>query len=338
MSKKVFITGATGFLGSYLTRLLIEKGYEVSASKRVNSRMDLLQDIHSKVKWIDGDILDVSFLDKAIEGMYLVFHCAAIVSFSPKDVEKMMAINVEGTVNIVNMCLHHQVKKLIHVSSIAAIGRSIHETSITEKTIWQKSELNTSYAKSKFLAEQEVWRGHSEGLNIGIVNPSIILGAGYWDNGSCKLFSTVHKGLKFYPIGSTGFVDVRDVAQSMLAIARSEKAGERYIINGSNTPYQQLFNLMADELEVKRPYIKVNPLLRALSWRIEKLKGKITGNHPLITRDTALLSSLSYQYINTKSIEELGIEYTPLESTVKDSCSLFQDYLKSSDITSFTNR
>lgn len=335
MSKKVFVTGATGFLGSYLTRLLLEKGYEVSASKRSSSKMDLLQDVHSKIKWIDGDILDVSFLDKAIKGMDLVFHCAAIVSFSPKDVEKMMAINVEGTANIVNLCLHHQVKKLIHVSSIAAIGRTKHEISVTEGTTWQESELNTSYAKSKFFAEQEVWRGHSEGLNIGIVNPSIILGAGYWDSGSCKLFPTVHKGLKFYPIGSTGFVDVRDVAQSMFAIARSEISGERYIINGSNVPYQQLFNMMADGLNVKRPYIKVNPLLRALSWRVEKLKGMITGKHPLITKDTALLSSLSYQYINTKSIEELGIKYTPLGITVKDSCHLFQSHLKSGKIHSF---
>jgi dihydroflavonol-4-reductase len=333
--EKVFVTGATGFLGSYLTRLLIEKGYEVSASKRANSKMDLLQGVYSKIKWVDGDILDVQFLDKAIEGMDLVFHCAAIVSFSPKDLKKMMAINVEGTTNIVNLCLHHQVKKLIHVSSIAAIGRSKHERSVTEKMKWRKSELNTSYAKSKFLAEQEVWRGHSEGLDIGIVNPSIILGAGYWDSGSCKLFSTVHKGLKFYPVGSTGFVDVRDVAESMLAIATSKESGERYIINGSNIPYQQLFNTMADGLSVKRPYIKVNPLLRALSWRVEKLKGKITGEHPLITKDTALLSSLSYQYINTKSIDKLGIRYTPLEITIKDSCSVFQNYLESGNTHSF---
>lgn len=335
MAKKVFVTGATGFVGSYLTRLLLQKGYEVSASKRASSKMDLLRDVHSKVKWMDGDILDIPFLEKSIEGMDLVFHCAAIISFSPKDLEKMMAINVQGTANIVNTCLHQQVRKLIHVSSIAAIGRPKHETSITEKTKWQKSELNTNYAKSKFLAEQEVWRGHSEGLNIGIVNPSIILGAGYWDSGSCKLFHTVYKGLKFYPLGSTGFVDVRDVAQTMLAISISERSGERYITNGSNIPYQQLFDLMADELNVKRPYIKVTPLLRALSWRVEKLKGAITGKHPLITKDTALLSSLSYQYANTKSITELGIKYTPLKTTIRDSCNAFQEYLKLGKINSF---
>lgn len=336
MHKKAFVTGATGFVGSYLIRLLLKEGYEVTASKRASSKMDLLRDLHTKVRWLEGDILDIPFLEKAIQGMDLVFHCAAIVSFSPSEQKKMMAINVEGTANIVNICLHHKIKKLIHISSIAAIGRSENETSVTEKTKWQKSELNTLYAKSKFLAEQEVWRGQSEGLNIGIVNPSIILGAGYWNSGSCKLFSTVYKGLKFYPAGSTGFVDVRDVAKSIVTIAKSNKSGERYIINGSNIPYRQLFNLMADELEVKRPYIKVSPILRALSWRVEKLKGMITGKHPLITKDTALLSSLSYQYINTKSTEELNMEYTSLEQTIKDSCNAFKNYLKSGKINAFS--
>jgi len=332
MSKQVFITGATGLLGSYLSRSLIKQGYKVRASKRKNSKMDLLKDIQSQIEWVEGDILDIPFLEKAIEGVDLVFHCAAIVSFSPKEQKKMMAINVEGTANIVNICLHYNIPKLIHTSSIAAIGRPEHSNLITEKTKWQESKLNTAYAKSKFQAELEVWRGHYEGLNIGIVNPSIILGAGYWDSGSCKLFKTMQNGLKYYPVGATGFVDVRDVAKAMVLVAKSDKIAERYIINGSNVPYRYLFDTMAKELNVPKPSIEVSPFLRKISWRLEKIRSFFTRKSPLITKDTALLSSLSYEYSNTKSIQDLGMEYISLEKTIKDTSLSLNQFTHSGGI------
>lgn len=332
MGKQIFITGATGLVGSYLSRALIQQGYKIRASKRKTSKMDLVQDIKSQIEWVEGDILDIPFLEKAIEGVDMVFHCAAIISFSPKEKKKMMAINVEGTANIVNVCLHHHTAKLIHTSSIAAIGRPEHSNLITEKTKWQESELNTNYAKSKFQAELEVWRGHYEGLNIGIVNPSIILGAGYWNHGSSRLFTTVQKGLKYYPLGATGFVDVRDVAKAMILVAESEKTSERYIINGSNVPYRYLFDTIAQELDVTKPSIAVSPFLRKLSWRLEKIRSFFTGKSPLITKDTALLSSLSYEYANAKSIQELGMEYITLEKTITDTARCLSQFTNSGEI------
>lgn len=332
MSKQVFVTGATGFLGSYLSRNLLKNGYKVRASKRVTSKMDLVEDIQSQIEWVEGDVLDVPFLEKAIEDVDFVFHCAAIVSFSPKEHKKMMDINIQGTANIVNICLHHKIPKLIHTSSIAAIGRPEHSNSITEKTKWQENKLNTKYAQSKFQAELEVWRGHYEGLNIGIINPSIILGAGSWNHGSPKLFTTVQKGLKYYPVGTTGFVDVRDVAKSMLLLAESDKISERYIINGANIPYRYLFDKIAEELSVPKPSIKVTPLLRQLSWRLEKFRSIFTRKTPLITKDTALISSLSYEYSNTKSIEELGMEYIPIDKTISDTSQALNNFTQSGKV------
>ncbi len=320
MSKKVFVTGATGLLGSHLCRSLIRKGYKIRASKRKNSKMDLVDDIRDKIDWVSGDVLEIPFLEEAINDVDWVFHCAAIVSFSPKERKKMMDINVQGTENIVNVCLHHQVEKLIHTSSIAAIGRPEKMTEpITENTKWEESKLNSAYAKSKFLAEMEVWRGYAEGLPVIIVNPSVILGRGYWDKGSSKLFHKVKNGLKFYPLGSTGFVDVRDVANAMILLAEANINGERFILNGNNTPYSKFLNLVASELNVKAPNIKVSPLLQALSWRVEKIKSLITGKSPLVTKETAQLSSLSYQYSNLKSLNA-GVSYSSLEDTVKHTC------------------
>ncbi len=333
MKKKVFITGGNGFLGSYLIRLLIKQGYNVKAIKRENSSLELIKDIEDKVEWVIGDIRDSSFLDKEIKNIDWVFHCAAIVSFAPKDIRKMLEINVEGTSNIVNSCLYHSTKKLIHTSSIAAIGRpENNNTLITENTKWQESKLNTAYAKSKFLSELEVWRGHAEGLNIGIINPSVIIGSGFWNSGSCKLFSQVYSGLKFYPTGATGFVDVRDVASAMLKVAVSKENGERYIINGTNAKYQDFFNHIALEFSLPKPHIKVSPVIQHISWRLAKIKGLLQRTSPLITKETAKLSSLQYSYSNQKSIDKLDMNYYSLEQTIEETCQFFLDYQKSKSL------
>ncbi len=323
-SRKVFLTGATGLVGSHLAKLLLDKGYIVKASRRENSNMDLVKGLEDKIDWVIGDILDVPFLEEAIKDVDWVFHCAAMISFSPKEIQKMKDVNITGTANIVNISLHHQIKKLIHVSSIAAIGRpENHMDSITEETKWQVSKLNSEYAKSKFRAEMEVWRGMAEGLDILIVNPSVILGPGHWDTGSSRLFSRVRDGLKFYPRGSTGFIDVRDVASGMLLLAEKGITGERFILNGHNRPYTYFLNAVAQELGVQAPSIRITPFLQEVAWRVEKIKSFITGKAPLVTKETASLSSNSFRYSNEKSTKA-GIEYIPLEETIRHTCSFIK--------------
>ncbi len=324
MSKKVFVTGATGLVGSHLVPLLLEKGYDVRASKRESSNMDLAQSFVDKIEWVVGDILDVPFLEDVLKDVDWVFHCAAMVSFSPRKVQQMMDVNVTGTANLVNISLHHTIEKFIHTSSIAAIGRPIsHTDMITEKTKWQESSMNSFYAKSKFQAELEVWRGFAEGLPVIIANPSVILGKGHWDTGSSRLFSNVKNGLKVYPPGSTGFVDVRDVAEALLLLAEKNIIGERFILNGTNAPYKDFLDSTAQELGVKPPSIKITPLLQALSWRVEKVRSFFTGKSPLVTKETAQLACSTYQYSNEKS-KAIGITYRNLDDTIRHTCQFLK--------------
>lgn len=321
MTKRVFVTGATGLVGSYLVKSLLDKGYKVRASKRKSSNMDLVADVISQIEWVEGDILDVPFLEDALQDIDWVFHCAAIVSFAPNEKELMFKINVEGTANIVNICLDYKIEKLIHCSSIAAIGRPEKlKTPITEETKWKSSKLNSPYAISKYQSELEVWRGYAEGLPVAIVNPSIILGKGHWGKGSTKIFSQIENGLKFYPLGSTGFVDVRDVVKGLILLAEKNIIGERYIINGVNTSFKEFFTKVASKMNVKPPSIKVSPIIQQVAWRVEKLRSFFTKKTPLITKETAKLSSLSYQYSNAKS-KSLGLDYHTLEETLHHVCN-----------------
>ncbi len=197
----IFITGSNGLIGSFVIRQFIEQGYAVRALRRVNSDLSLLADITHRIQWVEGDLLDPLLLHQTIQPGDIVIHAAAIVSFSAREYEKMRKVNVEGTANVVNVCLQRGVKKFCFVSSIAALGRENHFHSIDESTKWEDSELNTVYAQSKYLAELEVWRGEAEGLPAVIVNPSVVLGPGDWRRSSTQLFKYAWDEHWFYPAG-----------------------------------------------------------------------------------------------------------------------------------------
>ncbi|MGD6027760.1 hypothetical protein QUV00_23075, partial [Xanthomonas citri pv. citri] len=134
---------------------------------------------------------------------------------------------------------------------------------------------------------QEVWRGHAEGLSAAIVNPAIVLGSGFWELGSARFFKQIDEGLKFSPVGRSGFVDVRDVARFMLLLLESDISGERYILNAENILYKDFFKMVAASLNAKVPPIPVTPFLAEVAWRVEWLKEKILGIDPMVTRETA---------------------------------------------------
>lgn len=323
--KLFLVTGGTGFIGSYLLRLLLQRGYRVRAIRRSSSRMDLVSDLTDRVEWIETDVTDILGLEDAFEGVTHVFHCAAMVSFHPRDVSRMMHINVEGTANIVNFSLHNQVQKLVHVSSIAAIGRTKGRPHLDEQAKWVQSKANTNYAISKYLSEQEVWRGHIEGLPVAIVNPSIVLGSGFWNEGSARFFKQVYEGLKFSPVGHSGFVDVRDVAQCMLLLMESDISGERYILNAENIGYKSFFEKIARAIDKKPPSITVTPLLAEIAWRVEWLKEKLLGAEPVVTKESARSSVSSYSYANQKSLSIPGFSYRSLDQTIDETARQFLD-------------
>ena len=326
-SNRIFVTGATGFVGSYMLRYLLLKGYKnVWGLRRKNSSYSLVADIENQIHWLEGDILDIPFLEFTfVENKFdVVIHCAATVSFYKKDRKSLYEVNVIGTENIVNICLSHNIKKLIHLSSIAALGRTKNFATLDENSKWVISKLNSYYAVTKYQAEQEVWRGVAEGLTACVVNPSIILGAQFWAHGTGKLFEQVQDGLKLYTPGTSGYVDVRDVVKFILLLLESDIENERFILNGENMSFKSIFEHIADALRKPRPHFAANKFLRGLAWRVEWLRSVVSNHQPLITRETARTSASTFYFNNTKSLETFsGFTYTPIEKSVKETATVF---------------
>lgn len=327
LSAKLLITGGTGFLGSYIIKALIEKGYAVRAIRRSNKLPFYIpKEIFDKVEWVDGDILDVISLEEATQGIDTVIHSAAIVSFHKRDREMMYRVNVEGTANVVNAALEQNVKRLIHISSVAALGRTMTGGSVNEEKKWEESKANTHYGKSKYKGELEVWRGISEGLNGVVLNPSTILGYGDWNTSSCAIFKNIYEEFKWYAPGLNGFVDVEDVARAVIAILESNINEQRFIVNGDTWPFKKLMDTIADNFGKKRPPKQSTSFLLNLAWRMEKVKSFFSGKNPLLTRETARIAMSKTYFENEKLLKILpGFSYTPLEQTIRQAT---QKYLE----------
>ncbi|MEL6846270.1 MAG: NAD-dependent epimerase/dehydratase family protein, partial [Bacteroidota bacterium] len=230
--------------------------------------------------------------------------------------------------NVVNLALYHDIEKLLHVSSIAAIGKPQKGGKLNERSKWIRSNYNSDYAISKYLSEQEVWRGMAEGLKVAVVNPSVIIGSGYWHRGTCELFNRVWKGQKLYPIGTTGFVDVRDVARMMIQLMDGPWENERFLANGENLSYLSFFTEVAKAIQREAPTIKATPFLTGIAWRAETLRTRIFGGQPIVTQSMAHTTARQYFYDNQKSINELDFSYTPIESTIRETGQQFLEAKK----------
>lgn len=327
--KQILVTGGSGLLGSYLIRYLLHCGYRrVRALKRAGSKLDLLNGMEDKVEWVETDILDIIGVEEAMQGVAQVFHCAAMVSFNSWERDLMMSTNRDGTANIVNAALYAGVEKLVHVSSVAAIGRNKKTPWVDEETKWTTGPDNTNYAITKFQGEQEVWRGQAEGLKVAVVNPSIILGAGFWDSGPTQFFKMGWNEFPVYPRGENGFVDVRDVARFMILLMESDIAGERFILNGTNLSFREMQGAIAQAMGRKPPRFELNPFLGRWAARLEWLRNKFTGKPPLITRENAKMTGIVYHYRNDKSLRAFDFEYTPFEQTIRETSDLFMEALE----------
>ena len=325
------MTGGTGFLGAYVLKELVSQGFSVRALKRSTAQLPqfIEPEVLNKIEWVEGDILDITALFDAMQGVDIIIHSAAIVSFSKPERSKMYTVNVEGTKNIVNVALDRGVKRLIYISSVAAIGRKTTSGVVNEKTPWEDSRNNTHYAKSKFKAELEVWRGFAEGLEGVILNPATILGFGNWEQGSCGLFKTAFDEFKWYTNGINGFADVEDVARATVALMKSNITENRYIVCNENWPFRRLFNTMADYFGKKRPSRHATPFLSGLAWRVEKIKSIFTGKTPLLSKESAKVANSATQFDNTKILKAIpDFSYTPLEETIQKACAKYKEALE----------
>ncbi len=316
--KRIFLTGATGFVGSYIARHLLQANYEVVAIHRSQSKFSLVSDIYDRIEWIECDLKELDLIEDRLQDIDAVIHSGALVSFSPEDNDELMAVNVAATEELVNICLEHKVKRLVHLSSIAALGRYKGNHLIDEKAEWSDSPQNTPYAASKNLGERAVWRGAAEGLDTIILNPSLIIGPGDYINGTSAIIPKLLKGIPFYPIGSTGFVDVRDVARFAVASLTTEMSGERFIISAENNTYKAYLSLISKELAIKAPGIPLNKFLGALAWRGDYLRNKIFGNGRLFTKEMIHASSTDAKFSNKKSFMLSSKDYITLSHSIKN--------------------
>lgn len=321
----ILVTGGSGLLGTEVITQLLARGNKVTA---IYNKTPLPFFNEALLTQVQCNILDVVGLQELMQDVIQVFHCAAIVTFNPNRKKELFKINIEGTANIVNAALNAGVKKMVHVSSVAALGRKKESQSINETMQWTAENSTSSYGESKYRAELEVWRGIGEGLDAVVVNPTIILGAGNWEAGSSQIFKTAWDEFPWYADGINGFVDVRDVAAAMLQLMDSNISAERFIISAENKTYQEIFNLIAEGFNKKKPHKKVTPAIAAMVWRVEALKSRFTGKDPLLTKETAASALSKEQYDNSKLKTFLpGFSYRSIQATIQHTCVALQQKL-----------
>ncbi len=317
-SSTILVTGATGFVGAEVAKQLLAQGQEVVCTKRSTSTIPAILQNAQGIYWIDADILDIPALGDAFEHIKQVYHCAALVTFNPSRKAEMIKNNVEGTSNIVNLCLKYNAR-LVHVSSIAALGEAKPGHLTTENNHLEETPHEGGYTISKYESEMEVWRGIAEGLDSVIVNPSLIIGAAAGTKGTGKIFANVAKGLSYYTAGSNGFVDVEDVAKSMITLMNSDISGQRYIINAENWTWKNLLTQTAECFGVKPPTREAKPWMLNLAWRISSLLGAISGFRGL-DKVSAQAAPKTLNYCNKKLKKAIGIEFKPISRSIEEIC------------------
>ncbi|MFO7863167.1 MAG: NAD-dependent epimerase/dehydratase family protein [Salinivirgaceae bacterium] len=331
----ILITGGTGFVGAHLTYQLVTEGHSVRLLIRNREKISALatvfrfydrelSDFDHLIEFSDGDVSDIFSIKEALgDDTQLVFHCAGVVSFSADDKQKLLDVNFFGTKNMVDASLATNVEKFVYVSSIAALGDSLDEM-VSEQNHKYEVDRNSHYGISKRKGELEVWRGSQEGLTTIIVNPTVIVGPGQWSAGSPQLFKTVYKGMPFYTKGSTGFVDVRNVAQSMIKLAFSEIENEHFLLNNSNLGYQQFFNMVADNLSVRRPKYEALPWMMNFAAALLGFFGRISGTPSAINKHVAKSALTQTVYDNTKIQSVLKTDYESIEDAIAFTASCFK--------------
>ncbi|WP_340077310.1 NAD-dependent epimerase/dehydratase family protein [Leptobacterium sp. I13] len=330
----VLVTGGTGLVGAHLLYKLTADGQYVRAIHRKDSDLNTVklifafftedvEKLFSKIEWVEADINDLPKLTKAFKNITYVYHTAALISFDPKDYFKMRKVNIEGTSNIVNLCIANNIKKLCYTSSIAALGKTLDKKPITEKTPWNPEAKNNAYAISKHGAEMEVWRASQEGIDVVIVNPGIILGAGSWNKGSGKIFKRIHNGMKFYTTGITGFVDVEDVVIAMVTLMKSAIKNDRFILVSENWSFKKLFTTIAEKFGKVPPYKKAPFFILYVLCYIDWLKSFFTGSKRTFTKASVHAAFRSNYYSSEKIKKAIEFDFKPLSKTIEIICSRY---------------
>lgn len=321
-------------VGMHLIAGLLKRGESVRALLRTGSSHNATDRFlcycqldPSDVQWVEGDILDVQSLEEAMNGCAVVYHAAAMVSFHKRDRDTLYEVNITGTANVVNVALTGGCPTLVYISSVAALGRNSKGIPINEDSEWKDSPALTNYARSKHMAEREVWRGHEEGLQVVVVNPSVILGIGDFNRSSAEIFKQVNKGVPFYPLGVNGFVAVQDVVAACFHLLDGGHFNRRYLLNGAHRSFKDLFESIALELKVPVPTKPVRPWMLYAAMFIAWVQQTFLGKKAFITKENVRTAGRTHRYDASRITEETGFQFTPLDGVIRETVGFMQKEL-----------
>ncbi|SFI77598.1 Nucleoside-diphosphate-sugar epimerase [Kaistella treverensis] len=315
----VLVTGATGILGRVIVLDLLKRGKKVRATKRATSNLKEVENSYrfytenpkeyfDQVEWLDVDFEDILSLQNALTGITEVYHCAAKVSFHPKDRRAMYHTNIAGTRNLLFAIETSTVKKLCFVSSTAVLDGVNEKGEVTEDANYNPKVDHSPYARSKHFSEMEVWRASAEGLNTVILNPGVIIGSGNWEASSGEMFSALAK----YPYamsGSSAYVDVRDVAEIAVKLMEKEVFDERFIVISSTERLLEVSNFVRQKLRKSKAKLIPDYILKIgyflniiLGWLFPKLRmlnkvnlETVTSHH--VVSSEKIKKELNYKFI-----------------------------------------
>ncbi len=333
----ILVTGGTGLVGSHLLLDLVKSGKKVKAIYRNASKLPDVKKVFSyyvpakeaaflfdSIDWVEANILDIPSLNEAFKDIKYVYHCAAIVSFNTSNTKKLRTTNIEGTANIVNSCIKFNVEKLCHISSIATMDLALGEDQITENFTWYPEKEHSDYAISKYGAEIEVWRGTQEGLRTVIVNPGVIIGPGFWNNGSGQLFKKIDQGLNYHFPKTTGFVGVMDVSKASILLMDSSIENEQFILVSENLSFKSVLELVAESIHKKSPQNSLKPWMVFIGWVYQGFAHILWGaDKQLSKNDYKSLFKHSY-YSNDKAKEKIGFSFLPMNEVIKETGKIYR--------------
>lgn len=312
----ILITGITGLFGSQLAREFSQLG-NIHGLKKKDSSLELLKEVDFPIQWHQGELSDFDSLLEALRGIDLVIHSAGLVSFSSKDSERLYEVNTSGTTNLVNAMLSVGVTKLVQVSSVAAIGRNAESRVIDEEFMWTESPLNTEYAVSKYWAELEAWRGQQEGIDLIVVNPSVLLGKASYGRSSTTIYSYVLGENRFFPKGDLNYVDVRDAARITRFLVEKGTWGERFILSRDSVSFREFFAEIAAVFGKKAPTIPLSNWQIALFSSIVSLLRLVGLKNIPLNKKSAMLSQQKIHFDNSKVQRILGYQYYSLRESLE---------------------
>ncbi|MBI2846501.1 MAG: SDR family oxidoreductase [Chloroflexi bacterium] len=329
MAKKIFITGATGFIGGRLAELLVERGEEVKTLVRPTSNFQRLSKLGLQI--VLGDILEPDSFRKVLSSCEVLYHCAGLVAPWLPDKRLFYKVNADGTRNVLKLALDLNISKVVHTSSVAAIGQRVGEIG-TEET-QHRGYFFTTYEHSKYMGEQVAWEFYKNGLPVVVVNPSTVFGPA--DRNFGRLIDAFLKRripALLSPQGYRALVFVDDVATGHILAMEKGEVGQRYILSSANVTTRDFFSLLSRASGIATPKLVIPQWLAYTGLRSAELLLPVLGIRPPLSSEWVRGGGRGARFDGTRASRELGLVYTPLEEALSRTVSWYKARLREKEL------